>query len=302
VIKSFLYISLFLISSTVFTSCLFSNCDQILLSDEDKAWCELYDTSQVLIFKSNLGNIDTFTITTTNYLSQCNKFELSDYQYQRMSVVYNKNNHEFASLSIQKTTQNKPCTKTIQIGNLKSDFSHLATEYIQLPNVKNSVKSNYFLASANTEITNFDSRKIKSFNWHKTFGLLQYITQDGEIFKNTTTKPNTILEDITCKTPTPLSSNIKWYPLQRKECPNYYVSLINPSIDSLGISTNEKQLYFSNHNCATKYDIDSIVYSNYLNTYNYYLKDTSLIEILFEDNKLYFGQNLDSTCVYFFTK
>jgi len=181
-------------TATVFfflNSCNFrEGCTKVTLSNEQKKWFDAYDSSDVVFFKSNLGNIDTFTVTSKDdYYTQCNRFELSEYQYNlsvitlRSSNCHGKSSHNcFAQ--IQFKSNDESADETFRVFDLRSYFKHekdtILIERIILNTSNKEYESRLF--ERGKSATSSNGNFIQSFNWNRGAGLIRYTTHKGEVF------------------------------------------------------------------------------------------------------------------------
>jgi len=167
----------------IFKSCFFSNCEKVNLTSEDRTWLSPYRLNDTVIFKSNKLNIDTFLVFVYNYssFSKCNKLERSNNIYEEAGFsLKNINNDEFrVFMSLYKLYQEKTdtiCLKDIRVNDLKVSFSlHDKKEDVELNN--NLIDTYYFVGDTLNKY-----KKIYSFNWSKTKGLIRYKNNNGEVF------------------------------------------------------------------------------------------------------------------------
>lgn len=179
----------------VLQSCLFSNCNEILLTPKDKSWLRAYEKSDTIIFKGNRNGADTLLLDRESSFydgfTTCSKIELgpNTYNYSDVSLrLMNKQKSYNRSVfvSISKDHQDageKECIKEFTVFNADGGFveesdSTLVVEYITLSWNKEEIKTFLF-----TDMTS--SSPVYSFNWNKKYGLVRYEMDSGEVFELT---------------------------------------------------------------------------------------------------------------------
>lgn len=191
------------------TSCnWYSDCNQVPLSKEDAEWFYCYNLGDTIVLKSNLGNYDSLMVTVKeSEYSPCNKFELGPNQYQSMLIILESINvievectkrlrSISASISVSKYVEP---SRGIAVYNLWSVSPKCEDEKTDSTmNCENPVwlKIPYFKDSL--FVYKFDDRNmrsqypyvnseypcaVKSFHWSKEHGLVQYETEDNEVYE-----------------------------------------------------------------------------------------------------------------------
>lgn len=185
----------FAIVAVSLTSCVFSNCKQILLSKEDNKWFDFYQINDTLIYKCSDALIDTIIIDEyEHYLSDCNKIESSEYQYEQAkcsgSLLRNKRKVKgdkafIIEFSKYLQDSNSSCSKYFTVYNLVVDeFTDHREKFnirkIKLPNWKDEIET-FFVQEGRGNRSRGKGR-INSFYWSKEYGLVRYETKKGEVY------------------------------------------------------------------------------------------------------------------------
>ena len=177
------------LSSTIFLiGC--SNCVKLNLTQSEKGWVNHFKLGQQFDYKNVKGGIDTLEIIdTSDYYTPCNKFELSEYQFEIYLVrfkiksrsIYN-NDESYISVTTEKWQKNNPY---IYFGNLGPHKNDLANKIpIAIDTVLNKItfKSVYYYAKGlNTEQYG-EKEYFKNFFWDKLKGLIAYTNMNNETF------------------------------------------------------------------------------------------------------------------------
>lgn len=165
-------------------------CEKLNLSQAEKDWVNHFKKGQKFYYKNIKGQIDTVEITETrDFYTPCNKFELSEYQYEVYDAsfviksVSKYNNNE--SLISFETSSYKPRVPNIFFGNLGTHRNDLENKMPKaLDTVLGGVKFNsiyYYARGLNTE--NYGNVEFfKNFFWDKQSGLVAYTTVNNELF------------------------------------------------------------------------------------------------------------------------
>lgn len=185
-----------------------SDCNKIEISKE---WIDVYSVGDTIVLKSNLNNYDTLLVKTKDSsYSPCNKFELGSNQFQSMSMtlesMFNteldkckkqmKKERIILTLGARRVANNEFIG--VNVYNLHFTNSTCEYENNDSPvNCENLIKlrTSYF---EDTILTyKFDKRNtqffngyinteyhcaIKSFHWSKEHGLVQYETEENEVY------------------------------------------------------------------------------------------------------------------------
>ena len=185
-----------LIISVVFslTSCMFSNCEEIALSEDEHKTFKSCFIGQQIVYKSNLNNLDTFLVTNLDdYYTTCSKFELGDSVYNNLSATILKvkngevNTKAFwgQGVSFEKRSKNKPCNKSFEVFGLVWDGREgdtlIEKWIINMHSLKHQLCW-YFEFELNTSDLYGGTVPVKSYYWNKSDGLVRYIATSGEVF------------------------------------------------------------------------------------------------------------------------
>ena len=177
-----------LLSAAFLIGC--SNCEKLHLTQNDKDWVNHFKPGQQFNYKSTKGEIDTLEIKdTSNYYTPCNKFELSEYQFEiylmRFKIksrgIYN-NDESFISVTTEKWQKNNPY---IYFGNLGPHRNDLENKIpVAIDTILNGIKLKsvyYYAKDLNTEQYG-DKEYFKNFFWDKQNGVVAYTTINEEVF------------------------------------------------------------------------------------------------------------------------
>ena len=125
----FKHIFYLVLSSTAFlTGCI--NCQKLHLTKNEKDWVNHFKPGQRFYYKSINGQTDTVEIRdTSNNYTPCNKFELSEYQYETYlvhSVFKSPNGYDGKNcliiLTKNKTTAIEPEIIVGGLGTIENSF------------------------------------------------------------------------------------------------------------------------------------------------------------------------------------
>lgn len=170
------------------------NCVETHLTDEERIWFKAYEKGQIIVFKSNLGNIDTLVVTNKTEIfgnKECNWYEIGTIQNNIINIDLKS-----------KICRNEPyCTGGISISKDKQDeksfpsFSFLGLMYSKIYQTEEPIMKSVKLTSNNktypyalyfedkVNANNFGNNYLKSFYWDKKEGLIRYESHEGEIFE-----------------------------------------------------------------------------------------------------------------------
>jgi hypothetical protein len=190
-IKNTLLLILFTI---ILSSCNFCNCVETHLTEDEKSWFSAYEKGQKIIFKSNLGNLDTIEITKkveTYGNKDCNWFEIGRIQNNIMSIEFKPkvcHNESYCDggMYIGKDDINKKAFPTFILFGLtqKNGLKYLVPkqENIKLITTSKTYSQVYHFEKG-VNAKSFGTNPPKSFYWDKKDGLIKYETKDGEVFE-----------------------------------------------------------------------------------------------------------------------
>lgn len=185
-LKYIFYLTLLCITPLI--SC--NNCEKLHLTQNDKNWVDYFVPNQSFYFKNSNGRVDTIMVVdTANRYTLCNKFELSEYQYEIYRVdfkIISSNLYNQIEPSITVTTQEwQKHNPYIHFGNLGPHQNDLENKMpIAIDTVLNGVKLKsvyYYAKGLNTEQYG-DKEYFKNFFWSKELGLMAYTTESNELF------------------------------------------------------------------------------------------------------------------------
>lgn len=183
----------FILVLPIFTACFGENqCKKVSIPLKEKEWFEAYKTVDRIIFLNKKSNQrDTFELDRkliTTY-SPCNRFELGRYQFESNKIKFKAtkchgNNKNFCSFQLSITMdydfKARGSVRFFRVYDLNSGDNEV-TRMIKPSWSKDSIETLYF--EKGTSGFAHTSKFIRSFNWSKKFGLLQYTTLTGEVYE-----------------------------------------------------------------------------------------------------------------------
>jgi hypothetical protein len=184
-------IALLILLSIVLYSC---NCVETHLTKDEKAWFSAYEKGQTIIFKSNLGNLDTIEITKkleTHGNKNCNWLEIGTIQNHIISTTFKAKvcrNESYCDggISISKYDVDEKAFPSFSLFGLFFSKSYnkqeLKTDSVKL-NTTNKIYSQVYHFENGVNANGSGVNPPKSFYWDKKEGLIKYETKDGEIFE-----------------------------------------------------------------------------------------------------------------------
>jgi hypothetical protein len=176
---------------TLLCSC---NCVETHLTKEEKEWFSVYKEGQNIIFKSNLGNLDTIIVVEKKELhgnKDCNYFGIGSTQPHVMfitlkSKICQNDPYCEGEIFISKDKENEKCYPGFSFFGLlqKNDLEYLVPklEKIKL-NITNITYSEVYCFEEGVNANGYGINSPKSFCWDKKEGLIRYETRDGEVFE-----------------------------------------------------------------------------------------------------------------------
>jgi len=181
-----------------FQGCIFSNCEKVELSSNDRSWMNAYSLGDSLLFESNLSTIDTFLITYhASFFSDCNKFEKGPLQYEESAIRAVKINqtvkddHYSCGFYFRQTkefqvTKEEISSKKLNVFdfNTKSfhELKNKASEVFIQTQYHKGEKLGYLFENKDTNRRRPCTNRVSSFVWSKHYGLLQFELESGEKF------------------------------------------------------------------------------------------------------------------------
>lgn len=170
------------------------NCVETHLTKEEKEWFLVYKKGQNIIFKSNLGNLDTIIVGEKKELhgnKDCNYFGIGSIQNHIMDIrlkykICRNESYCEGGISISKDLVDEKCFPGFSVlGLTYSDVyqkNEPKREKIKLTTVNKIFKSAYYFEDG-VNADNFGNNYLKSFYWDKKEGLIRYESHDGEVFE-----------------------------------------------------------------------------------------------------------------------
>ncbi|OXB10873.1 hypothetical protein B0A81_02605 [Flavobacterium plurextorum] len=192
ILKRGIIVLVIILFSIVINSC--GKCVETNLTKEERAWFSVYEKGQSIVFKSNLGNLDTLLVSEkieTHNNKDCNYYGIGPMQPNIMFITIES-----------KVCHNAPyCNGEIYISKDKIDVSYLPSFSLFGLNQKgeltedaskfrkinltttNILCSQVYHFEDNINASNGGNNYLKSFDWDKKEGLIRYDTNEGEIFE-----------------------------------------------------------------------------------------------------------------------
>lgn len=176
-----------------------NNCEVIALSKSDKDWFQFYKKHSAICFLSNFKNKDTLIVNNPikSVYTTCNKFELSGYQYEELSLSLKPKKcysieKDYCEISINFTkhlqkNMNIDCHKSFRVYDLCTQTLDNMNQYmdtIYIESLKKSV-SCFTFSFLDTNFTDLNGgdKILKDFSWSKEYGLIRYELNSGEKFE-----------------------------------------------------------------------------------------------------------------------
>lgn len=182
----------------ILNGCFYSNCKSLKFPKSELIWMKAYTEGDTLIYINPYNNIfDTFEIVqNTTYFTPCNKIELSNVQYEQLSInanklshstLDNKNNCGFSFYQTMEYIEDTlpQSVKNFSIFGFHSDnIKNLSTELLEV-SVKTFLAPNkelkgYYVSFEDKEQNPECFQKIKYLIWSPESGLLKYETYSGD--------------------------------------------------------------------------------------------------------------------------
>jgi hypothetical protein len=183
------------ILSTLFLVFLSScNCVETHLTNDEKEWFSVYKKGQIIVFKSNLENLDTITVTEkieTHGNKDCNWFEIGTIQNHIINIDLQSKpcrNESYCvgGISISKDKVDEKCIPSFSVLGLTYSKiyqkSEPKKESIKLTTTNKTYSSAYYFEDG-VNANNTGNNYLKSFYWDKKEGLIRYEGHDGEVFE-----------------------------------------------------------------------------------------------------------------------
>lgn len=179
---------LMLLSVAILAGC--SNCEKLHLTQNEKDWVNYFAPNQSFYYKNSNGKVDTLIVTdTADRYTICNKFELSEYQYEIYRVdfkIISLSRYNEIEPSITVTTEEwQKHNPYIHFGNLGPHQNDLENKIpIAIDTILNGIKLKsvyYYAKDLNTEQYG-EKEYFKNFFWDRRSGLVAYTTVNDEVF------------------------------------------------------------------------------------------------------------------------
>lgn len=184
---------LFLTMILILNSCT-CKCIKTYLTKEEKEWFSVYKKGQLIIFKSDLGNLDTIVVNDkyeTFGNKDCNCYGIGPIQNNIMGIVLKSkicHNDPYCDggISISKDQVGEKSFPIFGVFGLICDQTFQKKiprqESIKLT-ITDKVYNFVYHIEDNVNANNGGNSYLKSFYWDKKEGLIRYDTSEGEIFE-----------------------------------------------------------------------------------------------------------------------
>lgn len=170
------------------------NCVETNLTKEEREWFSAYEEGQMIIFKSNLSNLDTIIVAEkieTHNNKNCNWFEMGATQPNVMFITLKHkfcNNDPYceAKIFISKDKEDEKCYPGFSFFGLleKNEPAYLIPKLEKIKLImKNKIYSQVYCFEDGLNANGYGINSSKSFCWDKKEGLIKYETHEGEIFE-----------------------------------------------------------------------------------------------------------------------
>ncbi|OXB10874.1 hypothetical protein B0A81_02610 [Flavobacterium plurextorum] len=178
--RFFLFIILF---SIVINSC--GKCVETNLTKEERAWFSVYEKDQTIVFKSNLGNIDSLVVTDKSETfgnKDCKWVEIGTIQNNMLKLNLRSKackSKDFCEgiMMISKDQPNQQALPFFRIFGLEfspnSGANKMITKKVNFDHVKLEYSDVYFFEDK-LNCNSYGSNFLKSFYWDKKAGLIRY--------------------------------------------------------------------------------------------------------------------------------
>ena len=187
------FVVLLILLAIILNSC---TCVETHLTNEEKEWFSAYKKGETIIFKSNLGNLDTISIIKkieTHGNKECNWLEIGTIQNHIMRIVFKPKvcrNESYCEgvIGISKDEIDEESLPFFRIfgleydPNLQKNKLKLKEENIKLITTNENYPSAYYFENG-VNANGYGTNSPKSFYWDKKDGLIKYETKDGEVFE-----------------------------------------------------------------------------------------------------------------------
>lgn len=176
----------------ILVSC--GKCIETNLTTAEREWFSVYNKNDSIIFRSNLGNLDTLVvseITEGHGNENCNYYGIGTIQPHIMNIILKVKNCKSESncdvgISISKYEVDEKCYPGFyafglyQNGELKNEESKI--ENFKL-STNDQIYNNVYHFEEGINARNVTIVFLKSFDWDKKEGLIRYDKSDGEVFE-----------------------------------------------------------------------------------------------------------------------
>lgn len=167
-------------------------CRQVNLTKNEMQWLDPYKKGDLLIFKSNKGNIDTILVSDKEEFytnEKCQWFTVGDTQKQGINIdlkptICHNESYCEGEISIIKSNVDDETAPFFRIFGL--EFSKSVAQLIKQKVVLSTTGKVYdsaYLFQDEINADNYGNNYMKLFFWDKEDGLIKYESNDGEIFE-----------------------------------------------------------------------------------------------------------------------
>jgi hypothetical protein len=165
-------------------------CEKLQLSDTDKDWVSHFKEGQSFYYKSISGQTDTLVISdTSNYITSCNKLEVSNFQYEIYLVRFkirstNSYNGEEPNIMVtsQEWLKRNPYIFFGNLGPHRNESDNRQPVAIDTILNNEQLESVYYYSINSTAEQYGPNNYFKDFFWDKKSGLVAYTTTSNEVF------------------------------------------------------------------------------------------------------------------------
>lgn len=165
-------------------------CIKLKLTKDERAWCS-YSNDEILIYKSNKGNIDTLKVSDRyeSYSNEdCNFIEVSRKQINSLSVnlsLESKTKTVLASnVSITKDYNGETSFPELSFFGLTSNlnFGRFVENKVRLSTTRKTYHKVHLIKDG-LNARNIENGYLESFYYDQKDGLIKYVTKYGEQFE-----------------------------------------------------------------------------------------------------------------------
>lgn len=177
----------FFILGFLLNACVFSNCETIDLTKEEKSYFDTFQTNKTLKFKNKILNstiIFNIDFKIMEY-STCSKIEIGPFVNQYFNIQYESNISDSNwltqfSIYFEKEKKQKKCFKEFRCLDFYTNF-YDETDKLKWIEFKNKPLQVLFLDKH--KFKEQPNNYVKAIYWSKKYGLVRFDTFDGQYFE-----------------------------------------------------------------------------------------------------------------------